>query len=463
VRSRVLLVLGAASVIAAVQLVAVQSPAGADGGRALQALSGPTPFAAGCPGGRLDAEAIAGSEVEPAVAVNPTDPRNIIATWQQDIGPKAARSDLIKSSRDGGRTWTRSTIPGLTVCTGGTADVAADPWLSVGIDGTVYFSGTIGNAIADPPPVAVVASRSTDGGRTWRQPTTIATAEPGNDTDAVTASPTTPGHAYLVWANWDHTYQVPMSNELRFSRTTDGGASWSPPVIIHQPSPTGIDLSGHILVLPDGALLAVFANADVALGQGTLFASRSIDEGRTWQPAVEIASHPVGFFADPESGVELPQPGFPSAAIAPGGTVYVTSEASTSPSTGAIAVARSRDGGRSWTTSELPGVIAFAFEPVIAVDSHGTVGVIWYDLRNDRPGDATLTTDVWFADSSDEGATWRQSHAGGPFDLRTAPRGQLGEYQGMTGLRRGFAVVVTMGQPAAENGPSDVFFGRLRP
>jgi len=195
VRSQVLLVLGAASVIAAVQLVAVQSAAGADRGRALQVLSGPTPFTAGCPGGRLDAEAIAGSEVEPAVAVNPTDPRNIIATWQQDIGPEAARSDLIKSSRDGGRTWTLSTIPGLSVCTGGTADFASDPWLSAGVDGTVYFSGTTASATADPPPVAVVASRSTDRGRTWQQPTIVAAAEPGNDTDAVTASPTVTGHA----------------------------------------------------------------------------------------------------------------------------------------------------------------------------------------------------------------------------------------------------------------------------
>jgi hypothetical protein len=47
----------------------------------------------------------------------------------------------------------------------------------------------------------------------------------------------------------------------------------------------------------------------------------------------------------------------------------------------------------------LPGVSAYAFEPAIAVDKRGTVGVIWYDLRNDRPGDAALTADVWLAHS----------------------------------------------------------------
>jgi hypothetical protein len=39
-------------------------------------------------------------------------------------------------------------------------------------------------------------------------------------------------------------------------------------------------------------------------------------------------------------------------------------------------------------------VRGFAFEPAIAVDAHGTVGATWYDLRNDRPGDAALTADV---------------------------------------------------------------------
>ena len=123
--------------------------------------------------------------------------------------------------------------------------------------------------------------------------------------------------------------------------------------------------------------------------------------------------------------------------MGPDGTVYVASEASTSPDAGVVSVSRSEDGGRTWTSSELPGVTAFAFEPAIAVDAHGTVGITWYDLRNDRRGDATLTTDVWFARSRDQGATWRQEHLAGPFDLRTAPNNRLGEYQGLAGLRRG--------------------------
>ena len=461
-RSRLFLTICTVATAVSVQLVAAQVPAAAGedhgGGDGVRVLSGVSPFAAGCPGRPGEESAITGAEVEPAVTVDPNDPRRIVATWQQDIGSPAARSDLVASSHDGGHTWRTSTIPGLTACTGGGGDLASDPWLSTGGDGTVYFSGTAGFVADSAPPIAVVASRSTDGGRTWAPPTTVAPVDPGNDTDSITASPTRDGHAYLVWATWDHAYQVPMTaNALRFSRTTDGGASWSTPVTIHQPTTTAIDFSGHVLVLPGGELLAVWANADVAAGVGTLLASRSPDEGRTWEPAVAIGARPVGSFADPETGNELPQPGFPSSTVGPDGTVYVTSEASTSPDAGVVSVSRSEDGGRTWTSSDLPGVTAFAFEPAIAVDAHGTVGITWYDLRNDRRGDAMLTTDVWFARSRDQGATWRQEHLAGPFDLRTAPNNRLGEYQGLAGLGRGFAAVFTMSRPAAEDGPSDVF------
>ena len=58
---------------------------------------------------------------------------------------------------------------------------------------------------------------------------------------------------------------------------------------------------------------------------------------------------------DPETGEELPQPQFENVAVAPDGTVYVTVEANLSATLGVIAVSKSRDGGRTWSTSTLPG------------------------------------------------------------------------------------------------------------
>jgi hypothetical protein len=127
--------------------------------------------------------------------------------------------------------------------------------------------------------------------------------------------------------------------------------------------------------------------------------------------------------------------------------------------------------GRDWSEARLVSpASARAFTPDLAVARNGTVGVRFYDLRNDRPGDAALTTDSWFRHSHDSGRSWREARLGQPFDLRTAPlisggissRGyMLGEYEGLVGMRRGFATAFARAQPAALAGPTDIFFARI--
>jgi hypothetical protein len=125
------------AVTAAVPAVAAAHPYTVN----LRQVSGPSPFAGGCPGTAFDATMITGQETEPSITVNPANPRNIVGTWKQDVGPDSTRSDLVASSLDGGRTWRRSTIPGLSKCTGDTADGGSDPWVSAGLDGTVISAG----------------------------------------------------------------------------------------------------------------------------------------------------------------------------------------------------------------------------------------------------------------------------------------------------------------------------------
>ena len=185
----------------------------------LRVVSGPSPFAGGCPGAALDNTHVAGDEIEPAIAVNPADRRNLVGTWQQDLGFSSLRAAI---SSDGRATAARrggaARFPALPSAPGGTADSASDPWISVGPDGTAYFLGIEVNLRGDLVnlPSAIVASRSHDGGRTWTRPVTVSGFEPVNDTDAITASPTRAGHAYAAWANWDHTFnfQFPSVGEV---------------------------------------------------------------------------------------------------------------------------------------------------------------------------------------------------------------------------------------------------------
>jgi hypothetical protein len=433
-------------------------------------ISGPSPFAAsGCPGALGDAAKIDGLVIEPAIAVNPANRRNIVATWKQDVSPEFnARDDLVASSLDGGRTWRRTAIPGLTRCTGGTSDTASDPWVSFGGDGTAYFGGQFGVVTPEPPEIAIGASHSNDGGRHWAPPTTLSPRLAGNEQPAVTASPTRRGHAYMIWARFFRDLPAPIEYTVEFSRTTDGGATWSTPVVISRPGMFGIDFAPRIRILPNGTLLAIFARIDAISGLAELRVLRSRDEGRTWLPPVVAGSIPlpINEVLLPETGEQLPQPGFPTSAVAPDGTAYIAYEHSTSPDAGVIGVLVSRDGGQTWKSSTLPGVPAFAWEPAMAVDRHGTVGVIWYDIRNDRPGDAATTADVWFAHSNDRGESWRQTHVAGPTNLRTAAppaQNRFGEYQGLAALNKGFAAAFGLSAPQARNGPTDIFFAEIGP
>ncbi|MDQ3858043.1 MAG: glycoside hydrolase, partial [Actinomycetota bacterium] len=255
-------------------------------------------------------------------------------------------------------------------------------------------------------------------------------------------------------------------NTLEFSRTTDRGTTWSPPVLIDQTGPFAWDQAPRLLVLPNGTLLTVFARIDLEAGFGAHYAARSLDEGRTWLRPVQAGPRlPLLEFVHPRFG-DLPQPHFPSAAVAPDGTAYIAFENNSSATSGGIGVATSRDGGRTWSSSLLPGVNAYAFEPAIAVNKHGTVAVTWYDLRNDRARDSALTADVWFAHSHNRGSSWRQTHVAGPTDLRTAPlpaHNYVGEYQGLAGFRNGFAAAFTLAAPQAKDGPTDIFFARIAP
>jgi hypothetical protein len=465
-------VAGVAQPVAASASAGRASTSGHTGGyvvRDLRALSGPTPFPDGCPGAAQDGAHIAGAEIEPAVTVDPSRPGTIVATWQQDLG-YAGRSDLIGTSRDGGRTWSRRTIPGLTRCTGGTADSASDPWVSAGGDGTIYFTGAAISLATDPPVGTNVSSRSRDGGRHWTRTTPISVASTRTERMVVTADPRRPGHAYAAWFDRDPALPLPLDGTLLFARTTDFASSWSAPITVDAAPPNGLDLSGQVLVLRDGSLLAVFARLEI-LDDGTyvnrLLTSHSPDLGRTWPAPHVVASESIQPFSDPETGQPLSNQdmSYFSAATAPDGTLYVAWDRDTSARSGTVEFVSSSDDGRTWTGPRaIPGINAFAFEPAIAVDGNGTLGVLWYDNRRDRLGDDEATTDVWFAASRDRGRTWAHTHVAGSFDLRTAPRGRLGEYQGLAAIgRHGFAAVFTMAAPQAKDGPSDIFFARIVP
>src|SRR5688500_1548003 len=74
--------------------------------------SGPSPITVNCDGGGSTGTLYQNAEVEPHLAVDPTNPSNLIGVWQQDRWSNgSARGLMSASSSDGGQTWTRTPLP----------------------------------------------------------------------------------------------------------------------------------------------------------------------------------------------------------------------------------------------------------------------------------------------------------------------------------------------------------------
>src|SRR5947209_15643059 len=87
------------------------------------------------------------AEVEPWVAVNPANSKNIIGVWQQDRWSNGGAHGLLAgSSSDGGTTWSESTLPFSGCAPGANLDPftvtplnrASNPSLSIRPDGTAH-------------------------------------------------------------------------------------------------------------------------------------------------------------------------------------------------------------------------------------------------------------------------------------------------------------------------------------
>ena len=443
-------------------------------------LSGATPFPRGC---GVPGEHTPSSEAEPSIAVNPKNPKNVIVSWQQDRFPVdgGALTHMVAYSRNAGRTWRTILDPKLSRCTGGMDERASDPWLSIGPDGVAYLASlTFSETPLNPyvaGPTKLVSQTSRDGGATWTPPVDVQPFDRTyNDREAVTADPTRPGSAYYVFVKRLGAFGE--SGPEMFSKTTDGGKTWSIPVPILVPPPLTLTDPTLITVLPDGTLLnfVLVANLSPFLPDlvprvpWVIVSTRSTDAGQTWSLPTVIATLMPSAPIDPDGGDIVRAYNLISVDVGPDGTAYVAWNETTSPRSSAIWFARSSDGGETWSdpqpVARAPGQ---SFIASIAVDGRGTVGVMFDDFRRDKAGDRRLTTDVWFARSTDKGRTWSLRHVAGPFDALSAPESEssgvaghfLGDYQSLDGLPQGFIGAFVMAKPAAAVGPSDIFIARI--
>jgi hypothetical protein len=411
-------------------------------------VSGESPFSGSCNGTQAGNN-FSGMEVEPSVAADPTNPSHLVGAWQQDRWSNGGASGIRTAvSQDGGATWTVST-PRFGRCGGGDADNgggydrASDPWVTFAADGTPFVIGLVFDTSTARN--AIVASRSIDGGMTWTDPTVLrADSDPDafNDKESITADPVDPGRVYAIWDRVTGQSQPSLpigTGPAWFARTTDG--AWETAVPIYDPGRDAQTIGNVIAVLPDGTLIDVFdlitkASSDFPVY--TLAVIRSIDKGQSWSDPIQIGPMSLLGVQDPENS-EFVRTGasLPEVAVDRGnGAIYIAWQHRQSITTTGIAVVKSIDGGLTWSPPVFANgaADAAAFTPMIAVDGEGTVGVTYYDLRDDHGSSSSFRATAWLATSRDGGATWSDEALSDPFDLRPASLGEayfIGDYQGL--------------------------------
>jgi hypothetical protein len=423
------------------------------------------------------------SEVEPRIAVDPNNPRHLVAVFQQDRWNDGGnRGDMGAVSTDGGNTWTSVFFPGTTVNNSGHFLRDSDPWVSIGPDGMVYVLNLMINDPTDGYADGVMVSTSTDGGFHYSAAVGITlntNSALTNDKDAITADPTTPGYAYAVWD------QLGSGNggPTMFSRTTDGGKTWSTPQIILNPA--GQTLSNQIAVLPNGTLVNMCE--DLINGSPDEIAVvRSTDHGSTWSaPIVVFQQNAIGV-SDPNNGAGVRSGDLiPDIAVdRTSGNMYVVcQDGRFSGNTHAdIALSESTDGGLTWSTpvkvnqtpSNIPNADRPAFTASVAVAANGEVAVAYYDFRNNTIGTGLPTlTDYWiaFANPSLPGPLTfgnEQRLTTSSFNLQLAPNANgefLGDYMGLVAggqTSNSFGAIFV--QTVSSSEPTSTFFrGAIAP
>ncbi|HEX6254487.1 MAG TPA: sialidase family protein [Euzebyales bacterium] len=445
------------------------------------------------------------SETEPYIAVNPTDPLNMIAAWHQDRWSNGSAQGVGAAyTTDGGTTWTFVNIP-FTRCSGGQPgsagdfERASDPWVSFGPDGTAHYMALVSNNSNNENGMAV--ARSTNGGMTWTAPQIIKKnpaqdpvgASLFHDKNTITADPHDPD---LVYATW--TLFRGGSWSLVVARSTDGGETWGParPVSTIEPiDPSQVAFfrqGAQIVVLPDGTLINAFFR--ILLDQKNVMIDfeqaifRSFDQGRHWERMDTVVSDfvPASAF-DPEFEIPVRDAGeLPDITVnRESGDLYATWQTQSSEGLVNVVVARSTDGGSTWSApvpvSIDPNVQAFL--PAVSVNDDGTVGVLFYDFRRDTLGDDVLSTDVHLAlFNADLSTRDEQTLTSMSFDMRqmllTGDRGYFpGDYVGLDTADGDFVAAFTVAnnlglpvdfpQPAGLfvdiNNRQDIVFTRVTP
>jgi BNR repeat protein/hemolysin type calcium-binding protein len=369
----------------------------------------------------LDPYSNADSQHETAVEPDSASFGNtVVAAYQLGRRESGAAANIGTAvSRDGGRTWTRSTLPGTTVnaTPPGPEVGASDPVVAYDTAHNVWLVAalTLERSFSH-----IEVARATDG-KHWSSPVQAA-GGPVLDKEWLTcdngASSPFRGRCYLE-------YSDDQANTTVSQYTTDGGVTWSTPVR------AGTILVGtQPVIQPNGTLVVVAGDyRDEQALSGAIIALRSTDGGETFTRFT--ASDLQASDNAPMRAISLP-----SVAADPNGTLYaVWSDCRfrTACAVNDLVLSTSTD-GMTWTTPTRISTNTSAFIPGLAADPlhPGSLAVVYAHYYGACLTKGPCTLGISFEQSHDGGKTWTapQRLDAQPFSTNWLPRAEGGRMVG---------------------------------
>jgi hypothetical protein len=345
------------------------------------------------------AVAVSGSHV--AVAYNDSQHTGLFLTAGSSLSGYSYSSDGGAHFADGG------SLPNRDGFVNG-----GDPALAADRGGNMYY----GNLLFGVLSLEVGVAKSTDGGATWSPPVPVQPPPPLSqfsmgDKDAITVGPDPSSPAqdnvYAAWDDFVFTRNQFLTG-LPVSHSYDGGKTWNLVYADRIDNSQGCSFGQYFGAQPlvdpsDGTLYVaaekISANDPKCQGASTVFSEvivKSTDGGQTFGPVVKIADLTSSTLSTP--GLSL-GPGkimrladFPTIALL-GNALYVAWNEREGSNTH-LTIAKSTNGGRSWSVGHPISGFGDEVQPALSADSSG-LHLMYYERNSNK------TLDVYVANSPD--------------------------------------------------------------
>ncbi len=250
------------------------------------------------------------TEVEPSTF---TFGSTIVSAFQQGRFFDGGASDIgFATSTDGGAHWVHGSLPGVTVNSTPPGPYARASDASVAFDAkhNVWIISYLG--IRSPASAGindVDVSRSTDGGLNWGPPVIVNASGDFNDKNWTTCDNTVKSKFYgNCYTEFDDFTKL---NLFSMSTSSDGGLTWGAPAT--NPNHTCV-IGGQPVVQPNGTVIVPIDDCQ----ETEILSITSTDGGKTWSNPVIAAQ----LLNDGHPG-NIRSPDLPSAEIDSSGKVYV--------------------------------------------------------------------------------------------------------------------------------------------